>query len=147
MSHPDALDLYNECLSIVEQTTDDRTAERVLLIAFRLLQMADEDFARHCSSELKPAANNIDWPSHDVPATTAFHEARPGGTGDGPGAILDVPTDLRSSRSRLPAMGERGQRVPESLAGVLVLARAQPPQADRGGRRRAPFGQRGKWSG
>jgi hypothetical protein len=46
MSHPDALDLYNECLSIVEETTDDRTAERVLLIAVRLLQMADEDFAR-----------------------------------------------------------------------------------------------------
>jgi hypothetical protein len=46
MSHPDALDLYNECLSIVEETTDDLTAERVLLIAVRLLQMADEDFAR-----------------------------------------------------------------------------------------------------
>jgi hypothetical protein len=51
------LDLYNECLSIAEQTTDDRTAERVLLIACRLLQMADEDFARHCaprSIELAP---------------------------------------------------------------------------------------------
>jgi hypothetical protein len=57
MSNPDALDLYNECLSIAEQTTDDRTAERVLLIACRLLQMADEDFARHCaprSIELAP---------------------------------------------------------------------------------------------
>ena len=57
MSNPDVLDLYNECLSIVEQTTDDRTAERVLLIACRLLQMADEDFARHSaprSTELAP---------------------------------------------------------------------------------------------
>jgi hypothetical protein len=57
MSNPDALDLYNECLIIAEQTTDDRTAERVLLIACRLLQMADEDFARHSaprSIELAP---------------------------------------------------------------------------------------------
>ena len=50
MPNSDALDLYNECLSIVEETTDDRTAERVLLIACRLLQMADEDFARHCAA-------------------------------------------------------------------------------------------------
>jgi hypothetical protein len=34
MAKPDALDLFNECLSIVEQTTDDRAAERVLLVAF-----------------------------------------------------------------------------------------------------------------
>jgi hypothetical protein len=61
MSHPDTLDLYNECLSIVEETTDDRTAERVLLIAVRLLQMADEDFARRLASEFK-AANDIEDP-------------------------------------------------------------------------------------
>jgi hypothetical protein len=30
---PDALDLLNECLSIVEQTTDDKAAERVLVVA------------------------------------------------------------------------------------------------------------------
>jgi hypothetical protein len=73
MSHPDALDLYNECLSIVEQTTDDRTAERVFLIAFRLLQMADEEFARHCASELKKstAANDIDLPARGA-ATMAW---------------------------------------------------------------------------
>jgi hypothetical protein len=62
MSHPDALDLYNECLSIVEETTDDRAAERVLLIAVRLLQMADEDFARRLASEFK-AANDIEDPA------------------------------------------------------------------------------------
>jgi hypothetical protein len=56
MTNPDMLDLYNECLSIVEETTDDRTAERVLLIACRLLQMADEDFARHCAIVDRPAA-------------------------------------------------------------------------------------------
>jgi hypothetical protein len=50
MCHPDVLDLYNKCLGIVEETADDRTAERVLLIACRLLQMADEDFARHCAA-------------------------------------------------------------------------------------------------
>jgi hypothetical protein len=50
MSHPDALDLYNECLSIAEQTTDDKTAERVLLIAFRLLEMAEDEIASHCAS-------------------------------------------------------------------------------------------------
>jgi hypothetical protein len=59
MSHPDALDLYNECLSIVEETTDDRTAERVLLIAVRLLQLADEDFARHLAQK---AANDFEDP-------------------------------------------------------------------------------------
>jgi hypothetical protein len=32
MSNSDVLDLYNECLSIVEQTTDDRTADRALLL-------------------------------------------------------------------------------------------------------------------
>jgi hypothetical protein len=62
MSHSDALDLYNECLSIVEETTDDRTAERVLLIAVRLLQMADEDFARRLAAEVK-AANDIEDPA------------------------------------------------------------------------------------
>ena len=50
MPRPDALDLYNECLSIAEQTTDDRTAERVLLIAFRLLQMAEDEIASHGTS-------------------------------------------------------------------------------------------------
>jgi hypothetical protein len=59
MSHPDTLDLYNECLNIVEKTTDDRIAERVLLIAVRLLQMADEDFARRLAAEVK-AANDIE---------------------------------------------------------------------------------------
>jgi hypothetical protein len=73
MSNPDALDLYNECLSIVEETTDDRTAERVLLIACRLLQMEDEDFARHCDAELKnSAANDIDWPPREDPATMTW---------------------------------------------------------------------------
>jgi hypothetical protein len=74
MSHPDALDLYNECLSIVEQTTDDRTAERVFLIAFRLLQMADEEFARHCASELKKsaAANDMHLLAREDPATMAW---------------------------------------------------------------------------
>jgi hypothetical protein len=72
MSNPDALDLYNECLSIAEQTTDDRTAERVLLIACRLLQMADEDFARHCAAELKnSAANDLYRPPREDPATMA----------------------------------------------------------------------------
>jgi hypothetical protein len=56
MSHPDALDLYNECLSIAEQTTDDRTAERVLLIAFRLLQMADDEIASHSVSRTPGAS-------------------------------------------------------------------------------------------
>jgi hypothetical protein len=69
MSRPDVLDLYNECLSIVEETTDDRTAERALLIACRLLQMADEDFARHC--ERHEAANDIDWPAREDPAAMA----------------------------------------------------------------------------
>jgi hypothetical protein len=69
MAHPDTLDLYNECLSIVEETTDDRTAERVLLIAVRLLQMADEEFAHHCPPELHSAANDIDWPAREDPAT------------------------------------------------------------------------------
>jgi hypothetical protein len=69
MSHPDALDLYNECLSIVEQTTDDRTAERVLLVACRLLQMADEDFARRCASEPNSAPSDTDWPARQDPAT------------------------------------------------------------------------------
>jgi hypothetical protein len=50
MSQPDLLDLYNECLRIVEETTDDRTAERMVLIAARIFQMADEDFARHCAN-------------------------------------------------------------------------------------------------
>jgi hypothetical protein len=72
MPNPDVLDLYNECLSIVEETTDDRTAERVLLIACRLLQMADEDFARHRAAELKNStANDIDWPPREDPATMA----------------------------------------------------------------------------
>jgi hypothetical protein len=71
MTNPDVLDLYNECLSIVEETADDRTAESVLFIACRLLQMADEDFARHC--ELKSsAANDIEWPPREDPATMAW---------------------------------------------------------------------------
>jgi hypothetical protein len=45
MPHPDTLDLFNECLSIAEQTTDDKTAERVFLIAYRLLQTAEEEVA------------------------------------------------------------------------------------------------------
>ena len=61
MSHPDALDLYNECLSIVEETTDDRTAERVLLIAVRLLQMADEDFARRLAALWLPCSPGCSW--------------------------------------------------------------------------------------
>jgi hypothetical protein len=55
MSRPDLLDLYNECLSVVEETTDDRTAERVVLIAARILHMADEDFARHSPNVDAPA--------------------------------------------------------------------------------------------
>jgi hypothetical protein len=55
MSHPDALDLYNECLSIAEQTTDDATAERVLLIAFRLLQLADDEIASQRASRYRAA--------------------------------------------------------------------------------------------
>ena len=67
MSHLDVLDLYNDCLSIVEETTDDRTAERVLLIAVRLLQMADEDFARHCTPAHKSrVANDIGLPLLDA---------------------------------------------------------------------------------
>jgi hypothetical protein len=73
MCHPDVLDPYNKCPGIVEETVDDRTAERVLLIACRLLQMADEDFARHCAAELKnSAANDIDWPPREDPATMAW---------------------------------------------------------------------------
>jgi hypothetical protein len=70
MASPDALDLYNEYLSIVEETTDDRTAERVLLIAFRLLQIAEDDFARH--AELHEAAKNFDWPAREDPAAIAW---------------------------------------------------------------------------
>jgi hypothetical protein len=73
MPNPDVLDLYNECLSIAEETADDRTAERVLFIACRLLQMADEDLARHRASELKSsAANDIEWPPREDPATMAW---------------------------------------------------------------------------
>ena len=71
MSRPDVLDLYNDCLSIVENTTDDRTAQRVLLIAFRLLQMADKDFACRWNSELSSAANDFDWPQRLDPAPAA----------------------------------------------------------------------------
>jgi hypothetical protein len=71
MSRPDVLDLYNDCLSVAEETTDDRTAERVLLIAFRLLQMADLDFARRSVFEFN-LANDIDWPPREDPTTMAW---------------------------------------------------------------------------
>jgi hypothetical protein len=49
MEKRDPLELLSECLSIIEQTPDDKEAERILLFAFGLLQMADEEFQdREC---------------------------------------------------------------------------------------------------
>jgi hypothetical protein len=56
MTKPDVLTLFNECLSVIEHTKDDEAAERMLLIAFRLLQMADEIFARRSQIEPTDAA-------------------------------------------------------------------------------------------
>jgi hypothetical protein len=72
MSRPDVLDLYNDCLSVAEETTDDRTAERVLFIAFRLLQMAEVDFAHRGVFELNSAAKDVDCPLREDPATMAW---------------------------------------------------------------------------
>jgi hypothetical protein len=52
MTKPDVLDLFNECLSVIEHTKDDKAAERMLLIAFRLLQMAEELFAQRSPTEI-----------------------------------------------------------------------------------------------
>jgi hypothetical protein len=52
MTKPDVLDLFNECLSVIEHTKDDKAAERMLLIAFRLLQMADGLFAQRSPIEM-----------------------------------------------------------------------------------------------
>jgi hypothetical protein len=52
MTKPDVLDMFNECLSVIEHTKDDKAAERMLLIAFRLLQMADEIFAQRSRIEI-----------------------------------------------------------------------------------------------
>jgi hypothetical protein len=43
MGKPNPSDL-NECLSIIERTPDEKEAERVLLFALGLLQMADDEF-------------------------------------------------------------------------------------------------------
>jgi hypothetical protein len=45
MTKPDVLELLNECLNVIEHAKDDEAAERMLLIAFRLLHVADELFA------------------------------------------------------------------------------------------------------
>jgi hypothetical protein len=52
MTKPDVLDLFDECLSVIEHTKDDKAAERMLLIAFRLLQMADGLFAQRSQIEI-----------------------------------------------------------------------------------------------
>ena len=54
MTKPDVLvlDLFNGCLSVIEHTKDDKAAERMLLIAFRLLQVADELFAQRSPIEI-----------------------------------------------------------------------------------------------
>jgi|HubBroStandDraft_1064217.scaffolds.fasta_scaffold1714129_2 hypothetical protein len=52
MTKPDVLTLFNECLSVIEHTKDDAAAERMLLIAFWLLQMADEIFAQRSQIEI-----------------------------------------------------------------------------------------------
>jgi hypothetical protein len=44
MARPDTSNMFNECLNIVGPTTDDKSAGRAFLIAFRLLQ-ADEEIA------------------------------------------------------------------------------------------------------
>jgi hypothetical protein len=46
------LDLFNECLSVIEHTKDDKAAERMLLIAFRLLHVTDELFAQRSPIEI-----------------------------------------------------------------------------------------------
>jgi hypothetical protein len=52
MTKPDVLDMFNECLSVIEHTKDEKAAERMLLIAFRLLQIADEIFAQRSQIEI-----------------------------------------------------------------------------------------------
>jgi hypothetical protein len=52
MTKPDVLTLFNECLSVIEHTKDDEAAERMLLIVFWLLQMADEIFAQRSQIEI-----------------------------------------------------------------------------------------------
>jgi hypothetical protein len=66
MSRPDALGLFNECLSIVEQTTDDKAAERVLPIAFRLLQMAEEEVGLAFQPDSKSASTATRLPDKYV---------------------------------------------------------------------------------
>ena len=101
MTNPDVLDLYNECLSIVEETTDDRTAERVLLIACRLLQMADEDFERHCELGGRGAATPE--PFGGLPQSRHLPEVRrPGPTSPrGPAEHRDLGAAL-GTRAELP---------------------------------------------
>jgi hypothetical protein len=72
MTKPDVLDLFNECLSVIEHTKHDKAAERMLLIAFRLLQMADGLFAQRSQIEI------VDRRSDGPGAATALASLRYG---------------------------------------------------------------------
>lgn len=47
MAFPDPLDLVNECLSLIEQAPDEKEASQLRSLTIRLLQIADEEFARY----------------------------------------------------------------------------------------------------
>jgi hypothetical protein len=56
MAKPDPLERFNECLSIIQKTRDDKEAARVVLVAIGFLRMADEEFARYSAPEFEPAS-------------------------------------------------------------------------------------------
>jgi hypothetical protein len=120
MSHPDALDLYNECLSIVEETTDDRTAERVLLIAVRLLQMADEDFARRLAAEPVKAGlvSHSGFPLLGFPRPPRRLAVQDDGRE--PAQVRRHPARLCARHGRLP--GSRGGRLTVTTPSPLFAA-------------------------
>jgi hypothetical protein len=75
MCHPEVLGLYNECPSTVEETADDRTAERVLFLRVGSCKWRTR-ISRDWAAELKnSAANDIDWPPRDH--STFAHESSP----------------------------------------------------------------------
>jgi hypothetical protein len=66
MEKADPLELFNACLGIIEQTPDDKEAERVLHVAISFLQMAEEEFARRSAPDFKSASTAHDWHARHV---------------------------------------------------------------------------------